>query len=52
LRSKRGAALDALVRENRWADRLSALPVDLFGKTVLVIGFGRIGSRLARLAWR
>jgi len=46
--AKRGAALDALVRENRWADRLSALPVDLFGKTLLVIGFGRIGSRLAK----
>ena len=46
--AKRGAAMHALVRENRWADRLSALPVDLFGKTVLVIGFGRIGSRLAK----
>jgi len=46
--AKRGAALDALVRENRWADRLAELPVDLFGKTVLVIGFGRIGSRLAK----
>ena len=46
--AKRGAALHALVQENRWADRLSALPVDLFGKTVLVIGFGRIGSRLAK----
>jgi len=46
--AKRGTALDALVRENRWADRLAELPVDLFGKTVLVIGFGRIGSRLAK----
>jgi len=46
--AKRGAALHALVRENRWADRLKELPVDLFGKTVLVVGFGRIGTRLAK----
>jgi D-3-phosphoglycerate dehydrogenase len=46
--AKRGAALHAMVRENRWADRLKVLPVDLFGKTVLVVGFGRIGTRLAK----
>lgn len=37
-----------MVCENRWGDRLSELPVDLFGKTVLVVGFGRIGSRTAK----
>ena len=47
--AKRGAAMHAMVRDGRWADRLSELPVDLFGKTVLVIGFGRIGSRLAKV---
>jgi D-3-phosphoglycerate dehydrogenase len=37
------------VREQRWGERLNeALPVDLFGKTALVIGFGRIGTRIAR----
>jgi D-3-phosphoglycerate dehydrogenase len=46
--AKRGAALNAMVHEHRWADRLSVeLPLDLLGKTLLVIGFGRIGTRLA-----
>src|SRR5438477_10534217 len=39
--AKRGAQLDAMVRANRWADRLSAVPFDLLGKTVLIVGFGR-----------
>jgi D-3-phosphoglycerate dehydrogenase len=47
--AKRGARLDAMVRERRWNERLNeALPVDLFGKTLLVVGFGRIGTRIAR----
>lgn len=46
--AKRGAELDALVKENRWPDRLKAIPFDLLGKTVVVIGFGRIGSRLVK----
>jgi D-3-phosphoglycerate dehydrogenase len=47
--AKRGADMDALVRANRWAERLTGeLPADLFGKTVLVVGFGRIGTRIAR----
>lgn len=46
--AKRGSELDALVKQGRWADRLGAIPFDLLGKTVVVIGFGRIGSRLAR----
>jgi D-3-phosphoglycerate dehydrogenase len=37
-----------MVRDARWADRLSELPVDLFGKTLLVIGFGRVGTRVAK----
>lgn len=43
--AKKGAAMDRLVRESRWDDRLTNQPVDLMGKTVLVIGCGRIGSR-------
>ena len=27
---------------------MSAVPVDLFGKTVLIVGFGRIGTRSAK----
>jgi D-3-phosphoglycerate dehydrogenase len=47
--AKRSAALDAMVRERHWSRRLSeALPIDLFGKTLLVVGFGRIGTRIAR----
>lgn len=47
--AKRSAALDAMVREQRWLQRLSEpLPVDLFEKTLLVVGFGRIGTRIAR----
>jgi len=46
--AKRGAAMHAMVRDARWADRLSALPVDLFGKTLLVVGFGRVGTRVAK----
>jgi D-3-phosphoglycerate dehydrogenase / 2-oxoglutarate reductase len=46
--AKRGAELHALVKDNRWANRLQAVPVDLYQKTVLVVGFGRIGSRSAK----
>jgi len=46
--AKRGGHLDRMVRENRWGERYSDMPVDLFGKTLLVIGHGRIGSRTTR----
>ncbi|WP_408068536.1 hydroxyacid dehydrogenase [Vineibacter terrae] len=46
--AKRGADYDRMVRENRWGDRFGELPVDLFQKTLLIIGFGRIGSRTAK----
>ncbi len=46
--AKRGAAMDALVREGRWADSRANLPMELAGKTVLIVGFGRIGTRSAR----
>jgi D-3-phosphoglycerate dehydrogenase len=46
--AKRGAALDGLVRAGRWHERYQHLPMELSGKTILVIGFGRIGTRAAR----
>ena len=46
--AKRVAELDALVKENRWNDRFTTIPSQLSGKTVLVVGFGRIGSRSAK----
>jgi D-3-phosphoglycerate dehydrogenase len=46
--AKRGAELNAMVRANRWGDRFKALPVDLIGKTLIIVGFGRIGTRVAK----
>jgi len=46
--AKRMPELDRMVGENRWADRFKAVPMDLFEKTVLVVGFGRIGTRSAK----
>ena len=46
--AKRGGELDVLVRAGRWAERMTAVPVDLLGKTVLVVGFGRTGTRVAK----
>ena len=40
--------MHSLVRDNKWASRLGMLPYDLFGKTVLIVGFGRIGTRTAK----
>jgi len=46
--AKRGAEMHSLVKNNEWASRLGRLPYDLFGKTVLIVGFGRIGTRTAK----
>lgn len=46
--AKRAAALDAIVKENRWRERATTVPYDLLGKTVIVVGFGRIGSRTVK----
>jgi D-3-phosphoglycerate dehydrogenase len=46
--AKRGVELHALVKGGQWSTRLGLLPFDLFGKTVLIIGFGRIGTRTAK----
>lgn len=47
--AKRGLHFDAMVKENRWTQRMTQLPVDLFEKCVLIIGFGKIGSRLGKM---
>jgi D-3-phosphoglycerate dehydrogenase / 2-oxoglutarate reductase len=46
--ARKGAAFDRMVREGRWHDRYKDMPVDLAGKTVLIVGFGKIGTRSAR----
>jgi D-3-phosphoglycerate dehydrogenase / 2-oxoglutarate reductase len=46
--AKRAVEMHAIVKDNKWAARLGMLPYDLFGKTVLIIGFGRIGTRTAK----
>jgi D-3-phosphoglycerate dehydrogenase len=40
--------LDRLVREAAWHERLADQPADLFGKSILVVGMGRIGSRTVK----
>jgi D-3-phosphoglycerate dehydrogenase / 2-oxoglutarate reductase len=45
--AKRAREMHAMVKEGTWASRLGKLPFDLYGKTVLIIGFGRIGTRTA-----
>ena len=46
--AKRAVEMHALVKEGKWSTRLGKLPYDLFGKTVLILGFGRIGTRTAK----
>src|SRR5438270_7851610 len=43
--AKKNALLNRLVREGQWHDRHGGLPMELAGKTVLIVGFGRIGTR-------
>ncbi|HYC63511.1 MAG TPA: NAD(P)-dependent oxidoreductase, partial [Reyranellaceae bacterium] len=42
--------MDRFVRENAWGQRLSDLPSDVAGKSILVVGMGRIGSRTVKRA--
>src|ERR1700710_2939194 len=46
--AKRAVEMHSIVKDNKWASRLGMLPYDLFGKTVLIVGFGRIGTRTAK----
>ncbi len=45
---KHGPRMDALVRQGRWTERYDELPTELLGKILLIIGFGRIGTRIAK----
>jgi D-3-phosphoglycerate dehydrogenase len=45
--AKQGVAMNAFVRDGRWGEKMSAPVLDLFGKTLLIIGFGKIGTRVA-----
>ena len=45
--AKRTAEMHRRMRQGIGHDRHGALPVELSGKTVLIVGFGRIGSRTA-----
>ena len=47
---KRSREHDRMVREGRWTQRMGDMPGDIFGKTMVVVGFGRIGSRVVRRA--
>jgi len=40
--------MDRFVREGTWSQRLTDLPADLAGKSILVVGMGRIGSRTVK----
>ena len=48
--ARKGPELSALVKEGRWKDRVAPgnVSTDMFEKTVLIIGFGRIGTRQAK----
>jgi D-3-phosphoglycerate dehydrogenase len=47
---KRLSTLTALVREGRWNERSAITVGDLDGATLGIVGFGRIGRRVARIA--
>ncbi|OGA21619.1 MAG: 3-phosphoglycerate dehydrogenase [Betaproteobacteria bacterium RIFCSPLOWO2_02_FULL_67_26] len=47
---KRGPAMDAIARQGRWANRYDDLTTELMNKRLLIIGFGRIGTRIAKRA--
>src|ERR1700709_1767503 len=46
--AKRAVEMHALVKDGQWGTRLGKLPFDLYGKTLLIVGFGRIGTRTAK----
>ena len=46
--AKRAQEMHSMVKNGTWANRLGQLPFDLYGKTVLIVGFGRIGTRIAK----
>ncbi|WP_448955388.1 hydroxyacid dehydrogenase [Labrys neptuniae] len=47
--AKRSRIYDRMARSGGWNHRNSLEAVELFGKTLLVVGFGRIGRKVAEL---
>jgi D-3-phosphoglycerate dehydrogenase / 2-oxoglutarate reductase len=45
---KRSDVLNSVPRQGRWAERYAVLPTEILGKTLLIVGFGRIGTRVAK----
>jgi D-3-phosphoglycerate dehydrogenase len=48
--AKRNAQHNEAVRAGTWRDSLTTYPVDFLNKTILIVGFGRIGTRVAKRA--
>jgi D-3-phosphoglycerate dehydrogenase / 2-oxoglutarate reductase len=46
--AKRGPAMERFVRHGPWADKFIDRPVELGGRILLIVGFGRIGTRIAK----
>jgi len=46
--AKKNTVMDGIVRRGAWDERFRAAPTELAGKTLLVVGFGRIGTRTAK----
>jgi D-3-phosphoglycerate dehydrogenase len=46
--AKQNRAMDLMVKDDKWSNRHGNPPMELSGKTVLIVGFGRIGTRTAR----
>ncbi|HLH78064.1 MAG TPA: hydroxyacid dehydrogenase [Candidatus Binataceae bacterium] len=44
---KRGRLMDQITRMGNWRERYANPPRELYGSTVLIVGFGRIGTRVA-----
>jgi len=45
--AKRHTLMDGIVRSGDWGGRFALPPMEIEGKTVLVVGYGRIGARTA-----
>jgi len=46
--AKKNRHLDTLVKGDKWTARHVDPPMELSGKAIIIVGFGRIGSRTAR----
>jgi D-3-phosphoglycerate dehydrogenase / 2-oxoglutarate reductase len=46
--AKKNRHMDSLVRDGKWHDRHDSLPMELANKTIIIVGFGRIGTRSAK----